>query len=191
MILYRLSRLATINAPENLAYNLRVHSLHKGSKPSLQARRERVIKRAKLLEEMFYPEILAVLEIAKLSRVDPFEIIGSGAGAFGIPQFLPSSYLKFGVDADGDGRVSLFSFPDAIASCANFFKSYGWRDDAPPKKKRQVIWQYNHSAAYIDATLKVADLLKAPPPPKPRRQVTKTTPKKVAPKKAIPPKKRR
>ncbi|NLF25667.1 MAG: lytic murein transglycosylase [Deltaproteobacteria bacterium] len=178
-ILYRLARLATINAPENLAYNLRAHNLHRGDNSAQRARRDRIIKRARRLEEMFYPEIAALLEIAERNHVDPFQIKGSTAGAFGIPQFLPSSYIKFGVDADGDGKVSLFNFTDAIASCANFLKSYGWQNEASLSEKRQVIWQYNHSDAYIDTTLKVAELLKAPP--KPRRRAAKSAPQKTAP----------
>ena len=73
-----------------------------------------------------------------------------------MPQFLPSAYVKFGIDADGDGRISLFAPPDALASIANFLSSYGWRDEDDELLKKHVIWRYNHSEAYVDTVLNVA-----------------------------------
>ncbi|MES2563999.1 MAG: lytic murein transglycosylase B [Pseudomonadota bacterium] len=53
---------------------------------------------------------------------------GSYAGAIGIPQFIPSSYRKYAIDFDGDGRRDLVNSPaDAIGSVANYYKSFGWR----------------------------------------------------------------
>ena len=55
---------------------------------------------------------------------------GSWAGAMGQTQFMPSSYLKYAVDFDGDGRRDIWkSTPDALASIANYLKGYGWTDD--------------------------------------------------------------
>jgi membrane-bound lytic murein transglycosylase B len=57
---------------------------------------------------------------------------GSYAGAIGIPQFMPSSYRKYAVDFDGDGRIDLVrSAADAIGSVANYYRSYGWKAGAP------------------------------------------------------------
>jgi membrane-bound lytic murein transglycosylase B len=59
---------------------------------------------------------------------DVFELRGSWAGAIGIPQFMPSSYMKFAVDFDGDGRIDLSgNTADAIGSVANFLKQHGWK----------------------------------------------------------------
>src|SRR4029079_11024362 len=53
---------------------------------------------------------------------------GSYAGAIGIPQFIPSSYRKYAVDFDGDGRRDLVSSTaDALGSIANYYQSYGWK----------------------------------------------------------------
>ena len=61
------------------------------------------------------------------------DIQGSYAGALGIPQFMPSNYLKFGQDADEDGKVNLFdSHPDAIASAARYLQNFGWIEEDVP-----------------------------------------------------------
>ena len=78
---------------------------------------------------------------------------GSGAGAFGFPQFLPTSYLRYGVDGDGDGRVSLYDMADAAASCARFLAQNGWRPGLSLAEQRRVLWQYNRSEPYIDTIL--------------------------------------
>jgi membrane-bound lytic murein transglycosylase B len=55
---------------------------------------------------------------------------GSWAGAMGHPQFMPSSYLKFAEDFDGDGRRDIWrSAPDALASIANYLEEWGWDDE--------------------------------------------------------------
>jgi membrane-bound lytic murein transglycosylase B len=57
---------------------------------------------------------------------------GSYAGALGLPQFMPSSWMKFAVDFDGDSRIDLFGSPaDAIGSVANYFKAFQWRPGMP------------------------------------------------------------
>jgi membrane-bound lytic murein transglycosylase B len=59
-------------------------------------------------------------------------ITGSFAGAMGWPQFMPSSWAKFAVDFDGDGRIDLINSPvDAIGSVANYFKAFGWQTGMP------------------------------------------------------------
>ena len=59
---------------------------------------------------------------------DVFDLRGSWAGAIGIPQFMPGSYMKFAVDFDGDGRIDLSgNTADAIGSVANFLKQHGWK----------------------------------------------------------------
>ena len=60
------------------------------------------------------------------------DLVGAYAGEIGQTQFLPSSYIKYGVDYDGDGHVDLrHSVPDVLASTANLLKTNGWRPGAP------------------------------------------------------------
>jgi membrane-bound lytic murein transglycosylase B len=60
------------------------------------------------------------------------------------------------VDGDGNGRISLFSPEDAIASCANYLKGHGWRSGLSTAERRKVIWHYNRSEPYIDTVLGLA-----------------------------------
>ncbi|RMG43893.1 MAG: hypothetical protein D6719_02880 [Candidatus Dadabacteria bacterium] len=154
-VLHRLSRMASAADPDNIEHNYR-----KLKKEDPAVTLNDVRKRALELEEMFYPEIPALFEIAQKRKIDIFRIKGSYAGAFGIPQFLPTSYLKFGYDGNKDGIISLFNEIDAIWSVANYLSSYGWKDSAPLTLQKKVIWHYNHSQPYVDTVIKVAELLK-------------------------------
>ena len=105
---------------------------------------------------------IMVLVALQRMGIDALGIRGSIAGAFGLPQFLPSSYLKFDTDGNGDGRVSLYDPEDAIASCARYLKENGWRPGIDRAQKRKVIWTYNRSTPYIDTVLALADRLPQP-----------------------------
>lgn len=80
---------------------------------------------------------------------------GSWAGAFGISQFLPSSYLKWAVDGNDDGEIDLFDKEDAVHSVANYLKTNGWGEDEESQKK--AVFHYNNSTAYVNAILTLAD----------------------------------
>lgn len=161
LVFYRLARLAMANAPENLRRNLERWMTEDGS---LDAGTEaRLRMRAHYLEATFYPEVRALFDVADRMGVSPLEIRGSASGAFGYPQFLPRSYLEYGVDADGDGRVSLYDTADAAASCARYFAGHGWRRGLPPAERRAVVWQYNRSDAYVDTVLTLAARIGAAP----------------------------
>ncbi len=159
----RLARLAMANAPENLQDNLDRYTAD-GELRAEQAAQLR--RRARDLEDTFYPEVLAVFTVADRMHVGVFDIRGSSAGAFGYPQFLPTSYLEDGVDADGDGVVSLYDPADAVASCARYFVHHGWHAGIGRAEQRRVIWRYNHSEAYVDTILTLAARIdgKAPAP---------------------------
>jgi membrane-bound lytic murein transglycosylase B len=79
--------------------------------------------------EFFRSELRHFLLLTREEAVDPNLALGSYAGAMGIPQFIPSSYRQFAVDADGDGYRDLWSnWDDVIYSVANYLKVHGWRD---------------------------------------------------------------
>ena len=88
--------------------------------------------RAKARSAYFLSELEAFLVLTQRTGTDPLALRGSYAGAMGLPQFMPSSWSKYAVDFDGDGRIDLFnSAADVIGSVANYFKSYGWQTGMP------------------------------------------------------------
>jgi peptidoglycan lytic transglycosylase B len=86
---------------------------------------------------------------------------GSWAGAFGMSQFLPTSYLNWAVDGNDDGEIDLFDKEDAVHSVANYLKTNGWGDDEESQKK--AVYHYNNSTAYVNAILTLADKITIKP----------------------------
>ena len=81
--------------------------------------------------ELFAAEFVDLLKIAD-KGFDRSDLVGSWAGAFGNPQFLPSVYLRLAKDGDGDGRADIFhNRADTYASIANYFRDAGWRTGQP------------------------------------------------------------
>lgn len=77
-------------------------------------------------------QLLAALNILQNRDIDRAHMIGSWAGAMGQTQFLPSNFLAYAVDADGDGRRDIWgSMGDVMASTANFLANSGWQRDQP------------------------------------------------------------
>jgi membrane-bound lytic murein transglycosylase B len=159
LVLPGLARLAMANEPANLAANLAQHANGDGVVDEDLAAQVRA--RAKALENTFYPEVLATFQVAQTLGLRPLEMTGSPSGAFGAPQFLPTSYQRYGEDGNGDGRVDLFEIDDAAASTARFLQAHGWRAGLTRAEQRAVIWSYNRSDAYIDAVLALAARLNA------------------------------
>lgn len=159
VVLHRLARLAMANEPANLSVNIVRHTRGMGAMEAAGVE-ARVRARARELENIFYPEVLATFRLAERLGIDPLAIRGSPSGAFGLPQFLPSSYLRFAVDGNDDGQVSLYDPADAIASAANYLAAHGWHPRIGREQQREVIWAYNRSTAYIDAVLYLADRLR-------------------------------
>ncbi len=79
-------------------------------------------------EKFYRQELIAFLRLCREEGLDPFSIKSSYAGAFGVPQFIPSSFLKYAVDFDHDGKRDLWkSKRDIFASVANYLKKFGWK----------------------------------------------------------------
>jgi membrane-bound lytic murein transglycosylase B len=167
VILYRLARLAMANAPENFERNRIRYAASDGTVDS--ATEAQLQARARYLEDTFYPEVRATFAIANRMGVNPLDIHGSPSGAFGYPQFLPTNYLEYGVDGDGDGEVSLYNTADAAASMAQYLVQHGWHRGLTAAQRRAVIWEYNRSEAYVDTVLTLAARIDGVPASKPRQ----------------------
>jgi membrane-bound lytic murein transglycosylase B len=102
--------------------------------------------------DMFKAELMDALRIIERGDIAPAEMRGAWAGEIGQTQFMPSSYVKFAVDFDGNGRRDLLrSAPDVLASTANFLASYGWqrgKDWEPGSANFAVLQQWNKSEVY-------------------------------------------
>ena len=78
----------------------------------------------------FRGELFDALTMVQRGHIEAGTMTGSWAGAMGQTQFMPSSYLKFAVDFDGDDRRDIWkSTPDTLASMANYLKGFGWKSD--------------------------------------------------------------
>ena len=78
---------------------------------------------------LYYPELLAALLILEQDQVQE-TLLSSWAGAMGQPQLLPSKFLRYAFDADGDGRRDIwYSVPDSLASIANYLREHGWKPE--------------------------------------------------------------
>ena len=80
---------------------------------------------------LYYPEFLAALQILEQDHLPGETLLSSWAGAMGQPQLLPSKFLRYAVDADGDGRRDIWrSVPDSLASIAHYLREHGWSPDS-------------------------------------------------------------
>src|ERR1700716_672702 len=102
--------------------------------------------------ETFRAELMDALRIIERGDLAPAEMRGAWAGEIGQTQFMPSSYIKFAVDFDGNGRRDLVrSAPDVLASTANYLAGYGWqrgKDWGPGRADFAVTQQWNKSEVY-------------------------------------------
>ncbi len=102
--------------------------------------------------ELFQGELIAALKIVQRGDLPLRELIGAFAGEIGQTQFLPSSYIKYGVDYDGNGHVDLrHSVPDVLASTANLLKVNGWQAGQPYGEGTpnfDAMREWNHSELY-------------------------------------------
>ena len=83
-------------------------------------------------EKFFRSELEEFLVLAKENRLDPLAVHGSYAGALGVPQFMPSQYRRYAVDADNDRKRDLWgNWDDILASVGNYLKEHGWSAGGP------------------------------------------------------------
>ena len=102
--------------------------------------------------DKFRPEVIAALRIVDRGDMNAADMHGAWAGEIGQTQFLPSSYLKYAVDYDGNGHRDLIhSVPDVLASTGNYLRGYGWQRGQPwgeGTANFQVLLQWNASQVY-------------------------------------------
>jgi lytic murein transglycosylase len=112
--------------------------------------------------ELFQGELIAALQIVQRGDLPLRDMVGAYAGEIGQTQFLPSSYIKYGVDFDGNGHVDLrHSVPDVLASTANLLKVNGWKAGAPYGEGTDnflvAMREWNHSEVYRKTIVLMAE----------------------------------
>ncbi|WLD59004.1 lytic murein transglycosylase B [Salinispirillum sp. LH 10-3-1] len=89
--------------------------------------------------DYFYRELRALFRIAHEEQIDPLLLRGSYAGAMGVPQFMPSSYMAYAIDFNNDGKRDIWNNPvDAIGSVANYLAAHRWERDGPVAMRARV-----------------------------------------------------
>ncbi len=151
---------AMCNQPEYIKLNLdNLNQNFKGDKNEFKRLRELIYRRSERKANWAIEQLVAMEKINQQLPEHILDIRGSWAGAFGISQFLPVSYMNWAVDGNGDGTIDLFNVEDAIFSVANYLVSNGWSNEY--ENMRAAVFHYNNSSAYVDAVLKLADLVGA------------------------------
>jgi len=113
--------------------------------------------------DKFQGELLDALRIVGRGDMASANMKGDWAGEIGQTQFLPSSYYKYAVDFDGNGRRDLVnSVPDVLASTANYLKGHGWQRGqgwGPGEPNFVVIKEWNKAEVYAKTIALFADKL--------------------------------
>jgi membrane-bound lytic murein transglycosylase B len=145
-----LASMALMDSPENLQTN---YLMLCEIDPDLSC--EWVERKIKRKANWAYRELKCFLEIVRNETMDPLEIRGSYAGALGMAQFMPSSYLAY-AQRKKSFEKWLLSKEEAVFSIGNYLRTHGWKKNLTIEKKRRILWYYNHSEPYIETILQVA-----------------------------------
>ncbi|MCX7930479.1 MAG: lytic murein transglycosylase [Chlorobi bacterium] len=151
--------LATADQPENIRANQRAYRDTITDEQRLAMLDSLVEVRSRRKATWALDQLVALWQIARDSAFDVLALHGSWAGAFGLPQFIPSSYRQWACDGNGDGRVDLFDTADAIASVANYLRLNGWNNNRT--QQEAALFHYNNSRDYVECILTVAGRLRA------------------------------
>ncbi|MEQ1815981.1 MAG: lytic murein transglycosylase [Nitrosomonas sp.] len=109
----------------------------------------------------FTQELLNAMRIVDAGDISPERMIGSWAGAMGHMQFMPSTFLRYAKDIDGDGRRDLWgSIPDAMGSAANFLRQLGWTPGLDWGREVRLPPAFDYSLAGRDQMLSEAEWAK-------------------------------
>ena len=109
-------------------------------------------------------ELAEFLKYCYNDQLDPQEIGGSYAGAFGYGQFIPSSFTQYSVDFNENGVREPYSWPDVLGSIANYLRMNGYKKDSNDYKKGgdiyKSIYAYNHADNYVMAVLELTERIR-------------------------------
>ncbi len=149
-----LASIALMDSPEILRKNC---DTLREMDPELSC--EWIESRSRRKAEWAYQELKCFLNIIRQEKIDPLEVFGSHAGAMGMAQFIPSSYLNYALSEESFEKW-LLSREEAIFSIGNYLRSHGWKMNLPIQKKKQILLYYNRSGPYVETVMKVSQKIK-------------------------------
>ena len=149
-----LASIALMDSPDHLQKN---YLILREKDPDLSY--ERIEGLSKRKANWAYHELKCFLNIIRYEKIDPLEVYGSYAGALGMAQFIPSSYLSYALNQKGFENW-LLSKEAAIFSIGNYLRSHGWKKGLSIEKKRRILWHYNRSGPYGETILQLAQKIK-------------------------------
>jgi len=113
-------------------------------------------------QKFFRNELVHFLILAREEEIDPTEPLGSYAGAMGRPQFMPSSFRAYAVDATGDGKRDIWdNWADVAGSVANYFLEHGWQSGEEVTSQATLSGRWDGPTPEPKNTLKPADTVKS------------------------------
>jgi membrane-bound lytic murein transglycosylase B len=153
-VISALASIALMDSPENLRRNC---DTFREIDPELSC--DWIKTRSRRKAEWAYQELKCFLNIMRQEKIDPLEVFGSHAGAMGMAQFTPSSYLNYALSEESFEKW-LLSCDEAILSVGNYLRSHGWKRTLPIQKKKAILFYYNRSVPYVETVLKVSQKIK-------------------------------
>lgn len=136
--------------------------------------RKKMAERTKSKAQWAREQIIALASIRKKKHLDLKTLRGSYAGAFGLSQFIPSSYLEYAKPVKRGAVAKLTEAPDAIMSVAYYLHRSGWKN-AKPQSHVDALMKYNNSRDYADSILEISkQSLAARGPVKDNRKISST-----------------
>jgi membrane-bound lytic murein transglycosylase B len=111
--------------------------------------------------EFFKNELLNLMRVIEREHYYDGQIVGSWAGATGNMQFMPTTLLKYGVDADADGKIDIWeSYPDVFSSAANYLSKAGWQPGKPISMTVVLPPGFDYSQAQLLVSKPVSEWVK-------------------------------
>ena len=152
--------LSMTDNPEYIELNMEaLHEKFDGDSTELIELEQKILDRSASKSAWAVEQLMALQTVETMGHLSVSDLVGSWAGAFGISQFIPSSYVSWAVDGNNDGTINLYDMPDALFSIGNYLKEHGW--DQTNEGERKAVWGYNHSTAYVDAVLLLRDKIRS------------------------------
>ncbi len=153
--------LAFADHPHFIKINLKrlKYKYRKLSKSELDTKIQKFKERSAKKGKWAVEQLKALFSVSKGMKRPILSFRGSFAGAMGYPQFIPTSYLNYAVDGNGDRKVDLYNIYDAISSVGNYLKTVGFKKNNP-ESQYEAIYHYNRSDDYVQFVLEYSKRLK-------------------------------